>query len=214
MYEASCEELPEAVSCEVFERNLWPATRAYKNETFEKHYNVMKEACSTAMEWIAKEHKLLWVRSKFSTVSKCDYVTNNIAETLNSWIRNEKSLLVVVFYDRIRQMIMERMCTNGGLAVKLSGKILPHVMKQLFEKSRNLHYHIHKGQPFVGEIGSVNRDSSPWKHRVDLNIKEYSCREGQLTGLPCRHAICFIGSLREIELQDFVDPYYSVEKFR
>jgi hypothetical protein len=40
--------------------------------------------------------------SKFSTTSKCDYVTNNIAETFNSWIREEKSIPVVELMDKIR----------------------------------------------------------------------------------------------------------------
>ena len=84
-------------------------------------------------------HKQLWARSKFSTTSKCDYVTNNIAETFNSWIREEKSLPVVDLMDKIRQMIMERFCTRRQLASKLSGfKVLPHVMKELHNKSRNL----------------------------------------------------------------------------
>jgi hypothetical protein len=45
-------------------------------------------------------HKHLWARWKFSHASKCDYVTNNIAETFNSWIRNENSLPVIPLMDR------------------------------------------------------------------------------------------------------------------
>ncbi|CAO2192305.1 unnamed protein product, partial [Urochloa humidicola] len=40
-----------------------------------------------------------------------------------------------------------------------------------------------------------------------------SCRHWQVTGLPCPHAIAFIGS-RRFNLEDFVDEYYSVEKFK
>ncbi|WVZ72240.1 hypothetical protein U9M48_020734 [Paspalum notatum var. saurae] len=179
---------------EVFERNLWPAARAYRRSTYERHYKLMNEACPEAMKWLADNHKLLWARSMFSHISKCDYCTNNIAKTFNCWVRNEKSLPVIDLLDKIRQMIMERFCTRAYIAAKLIGKILPHVMKGLHDKSRNLKFSI-------------------TKFTVDLEKKECSCRYWQMTGLPCVHAIAFIGT-RRLELEDFVDKYYSVQKFK
>lgn len=69
---------------EVFKRNLWPASRAYKKAKFDMHYKEIEDVCPRAMEWIKENHKHLWARSMFSTASKCDYVTTNIAETFNS----------------------------------------------------------------------------------------------------------------------------------
>jgi hypothetical protein len=68
----------------------------------------MHKACPKATRWLLDNHKQLWARSKFSTASKCDYVTNNIAETFNTWIWEEKSIHVVELMDKIRQLIMER----------------------------------------------------------------------------------------------------------
>lgn len=109
---------------------------------------------------------------------------------------------------------MVRFFTRSKLADKLKGKILPHVMKELAEKNRNLHYKLHKCRRFIGEVGGVNKDRSTWRHTLDLNIKECTCMQWHLTGLPCTHAISFIGSLREIELDDFVHNYYSVDMFK
>ncbi len=64
---------------EVFERNLWPASRAYRKDVFDRHFNIMKEASPRAMQWIEENHRHLWARSNFSTSSKCDYMINNIA---------------------------------------------------------------------------------------------------------------------------------------
>jgi len=100
---------------EVFERNLWPASRCYRQTTHDRHWNEMDKACPKATRWLQDNHKQLWARCKFSTASKCDYVTNNIAETFNSWIREEKSLPVVELMDKIRQLIMERFCTRMQL---------------------------------------------------------------------------------------------------
>ena len=86
-------------------------------------------------------------------------------------------------------------------------------MKELHNKSMNLRYTIHKSGPMVGEVGEVNKDLVPWRFIVDLDKKECTCREWQLTDLPCVHAIAYIGT-RWVELADFVDPYYSIEMFK
>lgn len=199
---------------EVFQRHLWPASRAYKRANFDMHYKVMEEASPRAMEWIKENHKHLWARSMFSTASKCDYVTNNIAETFNNWVKHEKSLPVMELMDRIRQMIMQKMCTRRNLADKLQGLIIPHVIKVLNAKSRNLPFKIFHSHNFTGEIGGTNKDLTTWRHTVDLNAKECSCMEWQLTGLPCTHAICLILFKRNEELERYVHEYYSVDKFK
>jgi len=94
---------------EVFERHLWPASRAYRREVFDWHYNIMKKASPKAMRWIEENHKHLWTRTDFSTSSKCNYVTNNIAESFNNWIKEDKSLPVIELMDKIRQKIMEKL---------------------------------------------------------------------------------------------------------
>ncbi|WVZ79860.1 hypothetical protein U9M48_027388 [Paspalum notatum var. saurae] len=173
----------------------------------------MNEACPAAMKWLADNHKLLWARSMFSHSSKCDYCTNNIAECFNSCVKDDKSLQVIDLMDKIRQMIMKRFCTRVRIAEKLTGKILPRVMKVLHEKSRNLNFSITKCTPMIGEVGGVNKDLIPWRFIVDLERRECSCGAWQMTGLPCVHGIAFIGT-RRVDLEDFVDKYYSVEKFK
>jgi hypothetical protein len=62
----------------------------------------MHKACPKETRWLLDNHKQLWARSKFSTTDKCDYVTDNIVEALNSWIREEKSIPIVELMDKIR----------------------------------------------------------------------------------------------------------------
>ena len=60
---------------------------------FEKHYQAMAEFKSEAMKYLQKTHKKLWTRSQFSTLSKVDYITNNLAEVFNNWVSNKFILL-------------------------------------------------------------------------------------------------------------------------
>jgi hypothetical protein len=49
---------------------------------------------------------------------------------------------------------------------------------------------------------------------VDLKNHKCSCREWQVTGKPCKHALAWILSNRGMQLTDFVHEYYSVARFR
>ena len=51
-------------------------------------------------------------------------------------------------------------------------------------------------------------------HTVDLQNRICSCREWQVTGKPCRHALAWICSNRGIKIKDYVHEYYSVDKFK
>jgi hypothetical protein len=164
--------------------------------------------------------KHLWTRHLFSEASKSDYVTNNIAETFNSWIRHEKSLPVIDLMDRIRQMCMDKMYLRRKIARKLEGKVLPNIMKDLSERSRGLKYiwrfsHKDGGRDdeMLGEVKGVTKSLVHWRQTVDLHERKCSCRRWQVTGLPCTHALCIITSIRG-NIEDNVHEYYSIAKFK
>jgi hypothetical protein len=82
------------------------------------------------------------------------------------------------------------------------------------DKSRNLNYKLHKSHLFIGEVSGVDKDLKVWRHIVHLKAHECSCRKWQMRGIPCSHAISYICSRRELDLEDFVSPYYSVQMFK
>ena len=52
--------------------------------------------------------------------------------------------------------------------------------------------------------------------RFVVNLKERTCtyRKWQVSAIPCKHALAFITSLSDAPIEQHVDLYYSVEKFR
>ena len=46
------------------------------------------------------------MRSAFNPAIKCGYITNNLAESFNNWIKDWKDLPVVELAEKIREMIM------------------------------------------------------------------------------------------------------------
>jgi transposase-like protein len=70
--------------CNVFTNHMWPAAKAYTTEKYHYHLSEINEASPEAIAYLEKDHKQLLCRSKFSELSKCDYVNNNISESFNS----------------------------------------------------------------------------------------------------------------------------------
>ena len=58
----------------------------------------------------------------------------------------------------------------------------------------------------------VNHKGKRWD--VILDKKTCSCREWQVTGLPCVHVAAFIAFTRETSWDKYVDTYFTVEKFK
>ena len=68
----------------VFDDHLWPAAYSWTPRGFDYHMAAIEEKKAAAIAYLNKYHSRLWSRSKYSTSSKVDYVTNNLAECFNN----------------------------------------------------------------------------------------------------------------------------------
>jgi hypothetical protein len=66
----------------------------------------MAEANPAAILYLQQTHTKLWIRNQYSTLSKVDYVTNNLAENFNNWIKADKGMHLDDLMDTIRQKIL------------------------------------------------------------------------------------------------------------
>ncbi|XP_066333963.1 uncharacterized protein, partial [Miscanthus floridulus] len=196
----------------VFDDHLWAAAYSWNPYVFEKHWLAMEKEKPATTAYLRKCHSRLWTRSQFSTRSKVDYVTNNLAESFNNWIKEHKSLNLDDFLDKIRQLLMSKWNQRRKISRKLDGLILPHIIKKLNEQSRELELEVKECSEEVGEVTALG--GSGFRFVVNLLDRTCSCRQWQVSRIPCRHAIAFITSLSNAALDNYVDPYYSVDKFR
>jgi hypothetical protein len=74
-------------SGKVFDDHLWASAYSWNSYMFDKHIQAMAEANPAAILYLQESHTRLWTRSQYSTMSKVDYVTNNLAECFNNWIK-------------------------------------------------------------------------------------------------------------------------------
>jgi 5,10-methylenetetrahydrofolate reductase len=134
----------------------------------------MEKAKPAAIAYLRKCHNKLWSRSQFLTICKVDYVTNNLAESFNNWVKEHKSMDLDDFMDKIRQMIMNKWNQRRKISRQLGGFILPHIMKMLNEKSRELNLEVVECSEDVGEIIALG--GSGFRFVVNLNDRTCSCR--------------------------------------
>ncbi|XP_066374661.1 uncharacterized protein [Miscanthus floridulus] len=194
---------------------IYPATRAYREEIFYDNLAKMLSESSEAVQWLQANHKLLWYRCGFNPDIKCDYIASNIAESFNNWIRDHKDLPVADLADKIREIIMVLWHKRRIIAYRLpEGRILPAIMVQLRANTRGLgHLKIVKCSNWSAEVWDHSSGVSV-RHIVKLEQRTCTCQEWQHTGKPCQHVLAYVTRQRGIDLEQFVHDYYSVNRFR
>ena len=95
----------------------------------------------------------------------------------------------------------------------MEGKILPHILQKLREDSYNLDIEVITASP-DGVVELCAKGGSGFRFVASLPDRTCSCRVWQGLGIPCKHAIAYITSIPSEKLEDHVDDYFSVNKFR
>jgi zinc finger SWIM domain-containing protein 3 len=200
----------------VVDNNLWPSALTYNLKKHNYHLSQLYTKAKVK-EYLEKDRPKLWATSKLNDICKVDYVNNNLAESFNAWIRKVKGLHLVDMLDKIRQMIMAKFELRQKIASEkfVGHKIIPNVMKSLHGKTRSLKVTLTKCNPYEAVVTSIDKEKREWRYPVDLQKMTCSCRQWQITRLPCIHAFFFITSLRgrAAEIDQYVHEYYLVVKF-
>uniref|UniRef100_A0A0A9ET60 Uncharacterized protein n=1 Tax=Arundo donax TaxID=35708 RepID=A0A0A9ET60_ARUDO len=154
---------------------LFPAARAYKREV---HDQLMSSIlCDPEVSlWFDQHHNLKWTRCKFNTAIKCDYITNNIAESFNNWIGEIKDLPMCELADKLREMIMVLFYNRRRIGERLTENILPAVLHILKARTRGLgHLSVVKGDHYAAEV--QDNINCLTRHVVKAYKHECSCEE-------------------------------------
>ncbi|XP_020108011.1 uncharacterized protein LOC109723913 isoform X2 [Ananas comosus] len=194
----------------ILKQTLYSAALAYTPSQYEANMSKLMEANPAAIEFLRQNHNMIWSRSQFGTQAKCNYITNNLSESFNSWISEARYKPVLELLDSIRQKIMTKMDSRRREARKWKLSLVPAALHHIDAKSKGLgNYTICRSSNTKAEV--ISPDS---RCEVILDERKCTCRSWQVTGLPCIHACAFITSLRGYEWLSYVDPLFTVSKFR
>ncbi|KAL3719351.1 hypothetical protein ACJRO7_004325 [Eucalyptus globulus] len=110
--------------------------------------------------------------------------------------------------EEIRAMLMERMTERSQLMVDRMDPLCPRIIMKLEKtklESRYCFARASLGNKFEVE-GDVNR------FVVDLARKTCACKECDIFGIPCRHAMCCIAFMK-LEINDYVDDCFKKDAY-
>ena len=75
---------------------FWSALKAYTILNFDNFMKDIKDVDVSALNWLNKIPFEHWFRLMFDYQIKVENVTNNIAQSFNSWVRKYRSLQIVM----------------------------------------------------------------------------------------------------------------------
>lgn len=153
---------------------------------YDKAMEDIKKLNLKAWEWliaIGKEH---FSRHAFSPKAKSDLVVNNLSEVFNKYILDARDKPIVTMVEHIRRKVMVRLSLKrqGGDAVQW--EITPIVAGKLeMEKNHARYCWSYQSYLTTWEVHCSDRSFA-----VDINARTCACHQWQLTGIPCKHAVC------------------------
>ena len=100
---------------------------------------------------------------------------------------------------------MEKRYIRKKIAQKWGDGILPGVMKDVNLINKNLKVvKVKVSDDEFAEVTLLDDRNNHKRHIADLKNQKCSCKEWQVTGKPCKHALAWILSNRGMQVADFV----------
>ncbi|XP_026384516.1 uncharacterized protein LOC113280084 [Papaver somniferum] len=138
-----------------------------------------------------------------------DDMCSNIAESFNSWIKEEKGMPIAILVNWIRLKIMEQMSARKRKGATYKGFICPRLEKKVLASIRV------GVQWIITKSGDMEWEVFDGKHTHAVNIArfQYSCRVWFTEKFPCDHAIACMHS-NNINVYEYINLYFSIARFR
>ncbi|XP_020683208.2 uncharacterized protein LOC110100134 [Dendrobium catenatum] len=147
-----------------------------------------------------------WSRSQFILGIYHATNTSNLAESFNAWIVDARNKPVVDLVDMIRSKLMEQRAARKLLSITWQRDLVPNAEDYIREvTTRKEHMLVRQSTHSKAEVESIHS-----RHIVDLESKECTCRIWQLTGLPCIHAVAYIGMKEHPLWHTYVHDWYRM----
>ncbi|XP_022724502.1 uncharacterized protein LOC111281133 isoform X2 [Durio zibethinus] len=201
----SCtEEVLEVVVAHFFDAARATALVGFR-KSIENIRNILPEAC----EWILQSGPEHWANAFFQG-ARYGYFSSDVAETFYGWVTELPVISIAKLIETICYKMMELMNIQRSDSSQWLTKLTPAVELKLEQQIREANIcqvPVSLGSTFevCDSLGAVNM--------VNIDLWECSCREWQLKGFPCCHAIAVLQQ-SERRLYDYCSEYFTVNAFR
>lgn len=163
-----------------------------------------KEENEDAWKWLCKIDPKHWARHAMDTNCKTDLVVNNLSEVFNNFIIGVKDKPIVTMIDGIRTNLMARFEAKRMGIQKAKWEIIPTYAEKLEWEKKNAN----NCRPVCAAKGLWQITSGVRTHVVNLDARTCGCRKWDVTGFPCKHAVCDIYKSKG-HPEDYVPDFFK-----
>jgi hypothetical protein len=193
----------------VLNDKLWKATATYTVNGFNREMTELKKLSSAAYDYVEKIDPHIWARAFFDIAPKCDLIMNNLCECFNSYIIKVRDKPIITILELIRKKLMRRYQNKRQGIREYIGEWCPKILAKLEECGKDV------GEctvQYAGE-GLFEVECSKGTFVVDLMHRSCGCRQWDMIGIPCPHAISAI-LYHFAKPEQYLHRYYSVESYK
>lgn len=192
-----------------FKDGLWYAARAANKADFDEAMDFIKRLDKDAHQYLLEANPHTWSRHGFRLTSKSDMQLNNVCESFNNYILEDREKPILSMCESIRRKLMKRFVLKREGARNCMSELTPRVHKKLQElKEQSIRTCI----ACWGGGDCYEVDCLGKTYVVNLVARSCGCNKWDLTGIPCIHAIsCCL--MKRYNLVDYVHDYYSSATF-
>ncbi|GLT47586.1 hypothetical protein SLA2020_212730 [Shorea laevis] len=186
---------------------LWKAAYATTTVGFKEKMAEMEEISSEAAKWIQQFPSSNWALVYFEG-TRYGHLSSNIEE-FNKWILEARELPVIQVIDRIHCKLMAEFEDRRSKANSWFSVLVPSAEKRMAE-AINLAatYQVLRSDEVEFEVISAERSDI-----VNIGTHCCSCRDWQLYGIPCSHAVAALISCRK-DVYAFTEKCFTVASYR
>ncbi|XP_020249813.1 uncharacterized protein LOC109827249 [Asparagus officinalis] len=183
------------------------AAYAYTMHAYHNECNELQNKSSIAFIEMLNMSPQNWANCYFPG-KRYGWLTSNLAESFNAWIKEARFLPIAQLVDHIRVKMMKMSYDRREESNKWTTPLVPSVEEHLVlinEGARCLHVN-----PSTSILYEVYDSPSV---RVNLEYRTCTCRQWQVLGLPCKHAAAVIRHKDQL-LYPYISDYFSTEVYR
>ncbi|XP_017410986.1 uncharacterized protein LOC108323135 [Vigna angularis] len=156
---------------------------------------------------MGERDEMFWSRSRFTTATQCDTLTNNMLEAFNSVLVNTRTKPIFTMLEEIRLYMMKRWATNRSRAMSFKSSICPKILSRLQKEGlQTMNWIPSWSAQRLFEVRHVSQSGE--KFVVDIDQYSCSCRKWSISGIPCVHALAAMRFL-SIHPEDYIPVCYQ-----
>ncbi|KAJ8511222.1 hypothetical protein OPV22_001656 [Ensete ventricosum] len=186
---------------------LWKAAYSVTTSGFRDRMAEIEEVCAEAAKRIQQIPPNQWV-VVYLEGPRYGHLSSNIEE-FNRWILEARELPVIQVIESIHGKLMKEFSECHEKGSKWTSRLAPTAEKHISEAiERSVGYGVLRSDEVEFEVLSADCSSI-----VNIGMRSCSCREWQLHGIPCSHAVAALLSCKK-DIYEYTEKYFTVTKYR